>query len=111
MQCIDAAEGLAKAIIHNFYQVYLDNRLDDTEYICNIKSVIEGTDNFLKKNSELISDPEILKQVLYSYAKKLWLENQYRIAASEKEKEGDLGKDGYYEYYFDYIYHHGDYPL
>lgn len=110
MQGIDAAEGIAKAIIQNFYQNYLDNKLDDTEYTRNVKAVIEGTDNFLKKNSELISDPEIFKQVLYTHAKNLWLENQYRIADSDKEDE-NRGKDGYYEYYFDYVYQHGNYPL
>ena len=65
MQGIDATEGIAKAIIQTIYQNYIDNKLDDTEYTRNVKAVIEGTDNFLKENRELISDPEILKQVLY----------------------------------------------
>ena len=67
MKCIDAIEGTAKKIISQMHAVFIDDCLDDSEFIRNIKAVIEATDQFLQDNPELIEDRQLLKQVLYSY--------------------------------------------
>lgn len=110
MQSIAAVEGIAKAIIQTIFDDFLQSKLDDSEYVRNIKSVIDGADKFLKDNRELINDPETLKDILYAFAKALWRENQRSMCIPENEETGETKDEGYYEYYFDYLYQHGNYP-
>lgn len=149
MNCIDAIEGAAKSIITELLRIFNQNRLDDTEYAGNVKVVIDGVDGFICKNREILSDPQMLKQVLYEFSRDLWLANleKNRDAATGSDEKQDaaekvdenafqnvVGKptvtavgntigtaagntidtavvnDRYDEYYFDYIYHHGEYP-
>jgi len=107
MNCIDAIEGTVKFIIDRLFDTYLQERLDDTEYIRNIKSVILGAETFIAQNRELMSEPETIRQVLYTHAKDIWLKHTVqRIPEAEKNAESD----DYYAYYFDHLYHHGNYP-
>lgn len=48
MKCIDAIEGTTKYIISEFHQIYIEEKLDDTEYIRNIKAIIDGIDMFIQ---------------------------------------------------------------
>jgi hypothetical protein len=113
IKCLDAIEGNAKAILTRVFAIYVEDRLDDSEYIRNVKAVIEATRDFVEKNPEITDTPKILDKVLYSFSKEIWLENLKK--ASEKEMSSDSEEvvaenEGYHEYYFDYIYHHGIYP-
>ncbi|MCD4804207.1 MAG: hypothetical protein K8R07_00850, partial [Desulfobacterales bacterium] len=108
MKCIDAIEGTIKYIISEFHQIYIEEGLDDTEYIRNIKAIIDGIDKFIQNNKEIISEAKMLKQVLYSFSKELWLANLEK-SYTENVTYHDEDK-GYYDYYFDYIYNHGVYP-
>jgi hypothetical protein len=115
MNCIDAIEGAAKSVITEFFQIFNQNRLDDTEYARNVKAVIDSVDGFICKNREILSDPQMLKQVLYEFSRELWLKNleKNRKAAIEPDGEhvaAETENDRYDEYYFDYIYNHGEYP-
>lgn len=49
MNCIDAVEGTAKTIIDGLFRLFIENNLDDTEYIRNIKAVMDSTDVFFTK--------------------------------------------------------------
>lgn len=114
MNCIDAIEGSSKSIIRKLHQVFLEDRLDDAEYIRNVKAVLSGADEFVENNRELLVAPKILQQVLYQFSKELWLSALKSKLRQESESEGkdwDGGEnDEYYEYYFDYIYAHSAYP-
>lgn len=117
MNCIDAIEGTVKQIIIRIYNQYLTFGQDDTEYIMNVKAVVEGCEEFVLKNTDIISSPQTLKAVLYDFAKDLWLQDLQKRqpqAADEgpAEKEGavEAEQDGYYEYFYDHIYHQGGYP-
>lgn len=113
MNCIDAIEGTAKSIIAELFQLFSEERLDDTEYIRNIKAVITGMDVFTNENKEIVSDPQMLSQVLYEFSKRLWLNNLETDRKSEcgPEDETTAPSDARYDdYYFDYIYKHGEYP-
>lgn len=113
MNLIDAIEGTTKCIIHKFYQVFIEDGLEDTEYVRNVKAVIEGVDDFMQNNKEILSNPEMLKRVLYSYSKELWLKNieKDRIKKDISITENiNFKYDEYNEYYYNYIYHHGDFP-
>jgi hypothetical protein len=115
LNCIDAIEGTVKEIIIRIFNQYITLGQDDTEYIMNVKAVVEGSEEFALKNSDVISSPHTLKAVLYDFAKMLWLQNLQKNPpqASEEtlaEKESVSDEDGYHEYYYDHIYHHGGYP-
>lgn len=113
MKCIDAIEANVKCIIARIYEVFIEERLDDTEYIQNVRAVIEGTDVFIQNNRGIVTDPGLLRKVLYEFSKDLWLRN-LSISRAEDAVTNDKGCTSenaeYYEYYYDYIYHHGVYP-
>src|SRR5690554_2004674 len=106
MKCIDVIEGAVKAIMSQVHAVILEDRLDDTDYVRMTRAIIEGSDQFVAKNPELVDDPQLLKQVLYEYARNLWLLEQ------QKAEDGTTGKsepaspdsDEYQTYYYDYLY-------
>ncbi len=114
MKCIDAIEGTVKSIIKELYAVYIQNSAgaDDSEYIGNIKSVINATDQYVRTHPEFIEDPQILKQVLYEYSRDLWLEGNAPETTIAESATGlkDSGNDEYQTYYYDYIYNRGVYP-
>ncbi|MBU1053640.1 MAG: hypothetical protein KKC46_07405 [Proteobacteria bacterium] len=111
MNCIDAVEGTVKSIINGLFQLFIESGFDDTEYIRSIKKVLDSTDTFLRNNKEIAGNPNTFKDVLYRYAKDLWLKQLVnKTKSSDDVKEQIVEKMEYYEYYFDYIYGHGTYP-
>ena len=108
MKCIDAIEGNVKMILNQLHKSYIDQQLDDSEYIRNVKSVLEATDQYARKNPEIIASPEMLKQVLYVYSRNLWLMGQHPVASSEAVSDPD--NDDYQTYYYDFLYDRGVYP-
>ncbi len=114
MNCIDAIEGSFKCLINRFHQAYLDENSDDTIYVRNVRSVIEGLEDFIQHNKELqFVDPRILRNVIYGYALDKWLKGVQDLAVKENHpyaKPVGSESDEYHRYYFDYIYHNGMYP-
>lgn len=114
MNCIDAIEGSFKCLINRFHQAYLDESLDDTLYVRNIRSLIEGLEDFIQHNKELqLIDSKILRNVIYGYAMDKWLKSVRDPAGKElpaSTKSAGLEADEYHRYYFNYIYHNGTYP-
>jgi len=115
MKCIDAIEGTAKSILVEFMKIYERDGLDDTEFVRNIKAVLDGVDEFVRQNMEIVEDPQTVNKVLYEFSKTRWLENLQKIRADTAEsirqtQTQEAENDGYDEYYFDYIYSHGMYP-
>ena len=112
MKCIDAIEGTVKQVISQMHTVYIEDGLDDSEFIRNIKAVIEATDQFLLANPELIEDRGILKKVLYDYSRSLWLMGQPDVDRQSSGISEELPSESeeYQTYYYDYLYNHGLYP-
>ena len=114
MQCIDAIEGTTKAILSRLHQLSIDYRLDDSEYIRNVKATLEAVGEFIQANQEVVPEPQVLDKVLYNYARNLWatgkFESQTGSETTGKSQEADLEVPEYQEYYFDYIYREGMYP-
>jgi hypothetical protein len=109
MNCIDAVEGTAKSMLSRFLDLAIDYRMDASEYIRNVKTVIDGAAQFIKDNPEVSDSPDILRDVLYAYAKSQWLSRM------EKTLEADpataTGPDvEYQEYCYDHLYDRGNYP-
>ena len=111
MNAIDAVEGTVKKIIDQLHAIHTDNRMDDSEYVRNIKAAIEGAKNFVVANTEIVADPNAVSSALYDYAKALWLSSQKEDNTEDTATETDPEKNGYNEYYFDHLYQHGLYPL
>lgn len=110
MKCIDAVEGTVKSIIKEIYLTHSRNSADDSEYIFNVKTVIDATDQYVRSQPEFIENPEILKQVLYVYSRNLWLQGQQPAGTENKTNVMESENEEYQTYYFDYIYNRGIYP-
>ena len=112
MKCIDAIEGTVKCIIKEVHSAYSCYSSDDSEYIYNVKTVIDATDQYVRSHPEFIENPDILKQVLYVYSRNLWLTGQYPSSNNPQSKTTILDEENeeYQTYYYDYIYNRGVYP-
>ncbi len=112
MKCIDAIEGNVKYILKELHSTCIQNNLDDSEYILNVKTVIDATDQYIQNNPEIVKDPKLLKQVLYVYSRNLWLIGQPSAASDPQSEIEDFSVENeeYQTYYYDYLYHRGVYP-
>lgn len=112
MKCIDAVEGTVKCILKQLHSTYSQECLDDSEYVQQVKTVIDAIDQYVKKNPELIDNPSILKRVLYVYSRNLWLTGQKvdNILESADPNHQLSDNDDYQTYYYDYLYDRGVYP-
>ena len=109
MNCIDAVEGTAKAMLGSFMDSATEYRLDASDYIRNVKTVIDGAVLFVTRNPELSATPELIRNVLYDYAKTLWLDRLEETVGAGAEEE-PLPDIEYQAYCYDYVYDHGNYP-
>ncbi len=112
MKCIDAVEGTVKCILRQLHAAHGKACADDSDYIHQVKTVIDATDQYVQQNPEFIQDPSILKQVLYIYSRNLWLmEQQSGDGLPEAHFDGSTSEtDDYQTYYYDYLYDRGVYP-
>lgn len=113
MKCIDAIEGTVKTILQQLLVVSIEQNLDDSEYVRNVKAVIDATERFIQNNPEVVDDPELIKQVLYVHSRNLWLVQNQGAGQSEIDQAEGLASDDdeYQTYYYDYLYNRGNYPL
>jgi len=111
MKCIDAIEGIVKNVLNRIHAVSLQDKLDDTEYVRNVKAIIDATDQFIRNNPELMDDPKLMRDELYRYSRDLWMTNAQTSTDSIGPKQ-DTGSDAqeYQTYYYDFLYNIGNYP-
>ncbi|WP_319524816.1 hypothetical protein [uncultured Desulfosarcina sp.] len=109
MNCIDAVEGTAKATLERFLESATECRQEASDYIQNVKTVIAGVLRFVENNPEVSERPELIRGVLYEYAKKIWLAKMEEPEASESEPAAAVDRE-YQAYCYDYIFDHGNYP-
>jgi len=111
MKCIDAIEGTVKCILNQWQQLCVEQQLEDSDYVRNVKSVIDGTDRFLTENPEVVENPQLLIEVLYAYSRQLWLSSQQDPDdAAIRNTPPDDETQEYRIYFYDYLYHRGIYP-
>ena len=112
MKCIDAVEGTVKCILTQLHTAHKQAASDDSEYIHQVKAVINAAERYIVQNPELIQDPTILKNVLYTYSRNLWLrEQQSGEVPQESGCNGSSSEsDDFQTYYYDYIYDRDMYP-
>ena len=112
MKCIDAVEGAVKRILSQLHAAHKQASSDDSEYIHQVKTIIDATNQFVLQNPEVIQDPAILKQVLYIYSRNLWLMEQQsgKMPPKSHIDQSASETDDYQTYYYDYLYDQGVYP-
>ena len=109
MNCIDAVEGSAKTLLGTFLDIATEYRLDASEYIRNVKAVIDGVVFYITDNPEVSETPELIREELYNYAKMLWLERLEKTVDPDS-KAGSNPDIEYQAYCYDYVFDHGNYP-
>ena len=109
MNCIDAVEGMAKALLGKFFDVSTEYRMDDSEYIRNVKAVIDAVILFVKNNPEVSDKPELIRDELYDFAKMRWLARLEKTVDSDQAPGAPRDLE-YHAYCYDYLYAHGNYP-
>lgn len=107
MNHIDAIEGTVRSILEDLHRSFMQGSQDDSEYIRNVRAVIEGTQRFVSVHPELMTPPEVLGEVLYETARRLWIDSRCEALPLAPEPEAS----DYHDYFFDYVYRHGTYPL
>jgi hypothetical protein len=112
MKCIDAVEGTVKCILNQLHAAHQQVYCDDSEYIHQVKTVIDATGTYVEQNPELFEDPAILKQVLYNYSRNLWLKEQHsgEVPQESRPNGSASATDDYQTYYYDYVYNRDVYP-
>ena len=109
MNCIDAIEGTAKELLLKFVDISTDYRLDTSEYVRSVKAVIDAAVNFIQNNPEVSETPELVREVLYDYAREQWLTRLEKNVDSDQSAAGKPDIE-YQAYCYDYVYAHGNYP-
>ncbi|WP_419663267.1 hypothetical protein Dvar_36530 [Desulfosarcina variabilis str. Montpellier] len=109
MNCIEAVEGTAKAVLIKLLDLATEYRMDASEYIRNVKAVMDAIAVFVKNNPEISVKPDTLRDVLYDFAREQWLA-RYQKSVELGEIQSEKADIEYQTYCYDYIYAHGDYP-
>ncbi len=109
MNCIDAIEGTIKSVLRHHLDAATAYHFDESEYVRNVKLILQGTQQVVLENPEITPLPATLRTVLYDHAKKLWMDRFDAPPAAEGvESNGErLEYDGYR---YDYVYANGIYP-
>lgn len=112
MNCIDAIEGTAKSTLTAFMGLSTEYRMDLTEYIRNVKAVIDGAVLFLEQSPEVGDSPDILRDVLSAHAKSLWMADvEKQLTPADPAAATAVRPDlEYQSYCYDYVYDRGEYP-
>ena len=113
MNCIDAIEKNAQQIIDYLLCQYIEEKINDADYVRSVKAVIEGTDAFVCANQELTHDPALLKRVLSAYAKDRWMTHlaKERMESNAATDNGTASNLEYFYYLYDHLYEKEQYPL
>ena len=111
MNCIDAIEGTVKSILMRMCDGCVTHGKDQSDYIRDVQTVLDGTDDFFVDNPEVIENPDLAGQVLYNFARQLWVEQATQDVSLEDVAEQSQEDIEYLEYTFDHLYTHGNYPL
>jgi len=108
----DNYENIGIAILKNFFNYYHEQRLDDAEYIPVVKIIINGIQESMLSSGIAEKDVESLKNRLMEFNRELYKELWLKHAKENEDSEVfDLDSESESaEYYFDYIYEHGEHP-
>ena len=107
---MDTHLNIGKSILHDFFDFYRKQGLDDVEYIPIVKIIINGASKPIPFSDLSDADIQHIKDTLKEINRDLYVGIWLKHA---KEDEGNINVEEETEsarYYFDYIYEHGKHP-
>lgn len=107
---MDTHLNIGKSNLHDFFDFYRKQGLDDVEYIPIVKIIINGASKPIPFSDLSDADIQHIKDTLKEINRDLYVGIWLKHA---KEDEGNINVEEETEsarYYFDYIYEHGKHP-
>jgi len=101
---------IGKAILRDYFDYYVKNCLDDTEYLATVRVIIEGIAKEMESGGMGQQGRNELIEKLKNFNRQIY---QNRWIKQVEEAEGQLDKEKEYQEAkktFDYVYKHGKHP-
>jgi hypothetical protein len=109
---VDTHISIGKAVLSNLFRFYEERGLDDAEYIPIVRVIIEGIAQAMTLTGSHKKDVKAVEKTFRAFNRGLYVDGWANNAREESgEKEFDMegeGEEG--NYYFDYVYKHGEHP-
>jgi len=100
---------IVRHILDEHFKYYTRNTLDDTEMIKELKFILKGIKNYLKKQKRSPEDIERIINDLKKYVKDKYMKTY--ISNFEEDSElSDEEKRDEASYYFEYVFKHEEHP-
>jgi len=100
---------IVRHILDEHHKYYTGNTLDDTEMIKELKFILKGIKNYLKKGKESKKNIDQIVDGLKKYSKDKYM----KTYISNFEEDSDLSDEQKKEeasYYFEYLFKHEEHP-
>ena len=109
---MELAATIGKFILENYFQFYCRQTLDDAEYVPTVRVIIEGLDKGMAQQKMNDKDRLLVRNDLRRFCRnsyiEIWVKHAVEAAQGEPVDQDDERESA--EYYFDYIYEHGEHP-
>jgi len=109
---VDTHIAIGKAVLSDLFRFYEEKGLDDAEYIPIVRVIIEGMAKAMTSVGLDKKDVKATEKTLRTFNRDLYVDGWVNNAREESgEREFDMeGEAAEGNYYFDYVYKHGEHP-
>jgi hypothetical protein len=109
---VDTHISIGKAVLSNLFRFYKKRGLDDAEYVPVVRVIIEGIEKALTSAGLDKKDVKTAEKTLRAFSRDLyvkeWLKHAREGLGERKlDMEAEAAEGNYY---FDYVYKHGEHP-
>jgi hypothetical protein len=104
--------SIGRSVIEHYSEFCDREGLDDAEYIPTVKVIIEGLESAMVEQKMDDKDRLAVRDDLLSFCRNMYTEGWLSNAVEDAEgRRVDMkGERKAAEYYFDYVYEHGEHP-
>jgi hypothetical protein len=109
---VDPHITIGKAVLKNLFRFYEERGLDDAEYIPVVRVIIDGIAQAMTSAGLDKKDVKTAEKTLRAFNRDLYVDGWVNNAREESgEREFDMEAEAAEgNYYFDYVYKHGEHP-
>jgi hypothetical protein len=100
---------LVHHILDEHHKYYTCNTLDDTEMIKELKFILKGVKNYLRKGKESKKNIEKIIEDLKEYSKDKYMKTYIANFEEDSDLSYEQKKDEA-SYYFEYLFKHEEHP-